>query len=650
MRFHGQRSWQFPEGNNPDSRRQSDPTAGYGKGSFRLIATLLLGPVIAFVLSASAIPFAKRVAWKLDWVARPAKDRWHKTPVALSGGLVVVSVFALVAWFCGAPVWLMIGALALSGIGVADDLMTLAPRTKLLCQIPFAVVAAGLVDAPHFLPWWLQGPAIVLWILTAINAFNLIDGLDGLAAGLGMITSFAVAVIAVIHHDRLLALTALSLCGVLASFLMYNFNPASIYLGDAGSLPSGFILGVFCLEAARYAGDSKLAILASPALLMAVPIMDTSIVTVTRLATGRAISKRGLDHCHHRLHKIGLSHKRVAYTMWAVGAAGAFWAVLVSSVPGPAIVIMLPLCALIFTTIGLFLANLSFEYEAPGRLYGLLPQLSRSILSLAYRWRAVEFALDFLVISSAYFGALLIHANFHPKWSDIAYYGQLLPAICTAAYAGFLIVRIYRQMWRYAGIEAALRFQVAAGLAGLLAAAVLASMRANVPISVLVLFVILLFNLLVGTRMSFRVLRAVLDYFAAPLRKVLVVGAGSIGESAAREMLRDGTRRSNPIGFLDDDVFKHHMLVRGLPVLGGLGDIARIHREIGFDEILIAQNDTTNQDLNAISLFAGAHDVSLRRYLVRIDSLAVGQAKNGYSVDLLETQVASYPAPGRRYG
>jgi FlaA1/EpsC-like NDP-sugar epimerase len=135
-----------------------------------------------------------------------------------------------------------------------------------------------------------------------------------------------------------------------------------------------------------------------------------------------------------------------------------------------------------------------------------------------------------------------------------------------------------------------------------LAATVLASMHASVPTSVLVLFVILLFNLLVGTRMSFRVLRAVLDYFAAPLRKVLVVGAGSIAESATREILRDGTRRSNPIGFLDDDVFKHRMLVRGLPVLGGVRDIDRIYRETGFDEILIAQNDTTNEDLIANQL------------------------------------------------
>ena len=160
-------------------------------------------------------------------------------------------------------------------------------------------------------------------------------------------------------------------------------------------------------------------------------------------------------------------------------------------------------------------------------------------MSLAYRRRAVEFALDILVISSAYCGALLIHTNFHPSWSDVAYVWRLLPAISAAAYAAFLIVRIYRQMWRYAGIEAALRFQVAAGLAGLLVAAMLASMRASVPSALLVLFVILLFNLLVGTRMSFRVFRAVLDYFAVPLRKVLLVGAGSVAESAAREMLRD---------------------------------------------------------------------------------------------------------------
>jgi len=112
--------------------------------------------------------------------------------------------------------------------------------------------------------------------------------------------------------------------------LIYNLNPATIYLGDAGSLAGGFILGVLCLGAVRYAGESKLAILATPALLMAVPIIDTSIVTVTRLASGHAISKRGLDHCHHRLHNLGLSQKRVAYTLWGLGALGAAWAVFIS--------------------------------------------------------------------------------------------------------------------------------------------------------------------------------------------------------------------------------------------------------------------------------------------------------------------------------
>jgi UDP-GlcNAc:undecaprenyl-phosphate GlcNAc-1-phosphate transferase len=145
-------------------------------------------------------------------------------------------------------------------------------------------------------------------------------------------------------------------------------------------LAVGFVLGVLCLDPVRYAGESRLAILATPALLMAVPIVDTSIVTITRLATGRAISNRGLDHCHHRLHNLGLSQMRVAFALWSLGAVGAVWAVLVSWAPKPAIVTMLPLCALMFATVGLFLANLSLEHEPPGRIYGVVPRSGRLIL------------------------------------------------------------------------------------------------------------------------------------------------------------------------------------------------------------------------------------------------------------------------------
>jgi UDP-GlcNAc:undecaprenyl-phosphate/decaprenyl-phosphate GlcNAc-1-phosphate transferase len=614
-----------------------------------LARALLLGSGLALVLVAAAIPLAKRLALHLGWMAKPGKDRLHKTPVPLLGGVAVIVVFGLVGWFEGVPGWLVGGALGLCLVGLLDDIVALGPRTKLVCEIPFALMAAALINLPHLMPWGLQSLAVTFWILTAINAFNLVDGLDGLAAGLGIIATLAVAAIGVFHHDPILALTALSFGGALGGFLIYNFIPASIYLGDAGSLAGGFILGVLCLDAVQYAGQSKLAILATPALLMAVPIIDTSIVTVTRLATGRAISKRGLDHCHHRLHNLGLSQKRVTLALWALGAVGALWAMFISWAGRATIITVLPLCALVFATLGLFLANLSFEQEPPGRMYGVVPRLGRLILSLAYRRRAVEFALDFLVISSAYYGAVLIHHDFKPTWEHVAADSRALPMICLAAYAAFLVTRTYRQMWRYAGVEAALRFQVAAVLAGLLIAMVSGIAGAGIPPARLVLFVILLANLLVGTRMSFRILTTVLKHFAAPIRKVLVVGAGSAGESVARNLMRDGVPQLSLVGFLDDDLFKHRMLVRGYRVLGVISDLDRVFRETGFNEILIAQDETAAQDLVTLQTFAIDHDVAIHRYLARIDTLAQTgndyearsghQTRNGKAVDSVSSRL-----------
>jgi UDP-GlcNAc:undecaprenyl-phosphate/decaprenyl-phosphate GlcNAc-1-phosphate transferase len=605
------------------------------------VQPLLLSPVIALLLTAAAIPFAKRLAWRMEWVARPAKDRWHKAPVALLGGPAVIAAFVCVGWFTGASVWLLVGALGLGGLGLLDDIVTLAPRTKFWCEIPFAVMGVALVHVPAFLPWWwIQDLLIAFWMLTAINSFNLIDGLDGLAAGLGMIATLAIAVIALLHHDPALALTALAFGGALGGFLIYNFNPASIYLGDAGSLAGGFILGVLCLEAVRFANESKLAILAIPALLMAVPIIDTSIVTVTRLATGRAITNRGLDHCHHRLHNLGLSQKRVTLVLWALAVVGALWAAFLSWATKATIVSVVPLCALMFATVGLFLANLSFETEPPGQVYGAVPRLGRLILSLAYRRRAVEFALDFLVISSAYYGAVLIHYDFRLSWGIVAHFSRALPIICLAAYVAFIVTRTYRQMWRYAGVEVALRFQVASVLAGILTAAALRVMGIPLEPAMLVLFVVLLFNLLVGTRMSFRILQEAIKHFAAPTRKVLVVGAGSVGESAARDLLRDAANGLTLVGFLDDDIFKHRMLVRGHRVLGGILDLDRVYHETGFNEIVVAQDNTPSEYLETLQSFASDHDVAIHRYLSRIDSLARTQQGNGHSPDVLPSPLA----------
>ena len=598
----------------------------------KLIPLLTLAPVIAAVATALVIPLAQRFAWQLEWVSKPGKDRLHTTPVPLLGGVVVVAVFAGVAGWFGAPPWLLLGALALCAVGLVDDIVSLAPRTKLLCELPLAIMAAVWVQVPLFLPRGLQQFALAFWILTAINAFNLIDGLDGLSAGLGMIATFAVAVIAIAHHNPGEALTALALCGALGGFLIYNLNPATIYLGDAGSLAGGFILGVVCLDAVRYAGESKLAILATPALLMAVPIIDTSIVTVTRLATGYGVSRRGLDHCHHRLHNLGLSQTRVAYTLWGLGALGAVWAVVISLAWKPMIVTVLPLCALMFATLGLFLANLSFEHEPPGDLYGAVPRFGRLILSLTYQRRAVEFALDFLVISSAYYGAMLIHHNFRVSWPTVAHFSHGLPPISLAAYGAFLITGTYRHMWRYASLEAALRFGLAAALAGLLAVGALAVSGMWIPPAMMVLFAIVLFNLMVGTRMSFRILRTVLNYFAAPVRKVLVVGAGSIADSAARELMHE---RLTVVGFLDNDVFKHSKLVRGHSVLGAISDISRVYRETGFNEILIAQDHTADADLKTLQAFAFDNEVTIHRYMARIDSVPSPYPANGKAANVV---------------
>jgi len=134
------------------SRCHRASAAASGYGEVELIQSLLFAPIVALVLAAAAIPFARWLAWQLEWVAKPAQDLLHASPVPLLGGVVMVGAFAGVGWFVDAPTWLIVGALALCAVGLVDDVVSLTPLTKILCELPLATMVALWVKVPVFLP------------------------------------------------------------------------------------------------------------------------------------------------------------------------------------------------------------------------------------------------------------------------------------------------------------------------------------------------------------------------------------------------------------------------------------------------------------------------------------------------------------------
>jgi UDP-GlcNAc:undecaprenyl-phosphate/decaprenyl-phosphate GlcNAc-1-phosphate transferase len=169
---------------------------------------------------------------------------------------------------------------------------------------------------------WFNPALTVLWLLTAVNAFNFIDGLDGLAAGVGIISAITVAFLAISRGAPFVLVQALALAGALGGFLVFNFSPASIFLGDAGALSVGLVLGVLGIEASHLASTSHVTQALIPVLVMLVPLIDICSVVVRRLLNGVSIAHRGLDHTHHRLALLGLSPGEVVWVTYALAALG----------------------------------------------------------------------------------------------------------------------------------------------------------------------------------------------------------------------------------------------------------------------------------------------------------------------------------------
>jgi UDP-GlcNAc:undecaprenyl-phosphate GlcNAc-1-phosphate transferase len=264
----------------------------------------------------------------------------HRYPIPRVGGLAI-AVSYLLAYLLvrpeeGSPlaqqlslVWKLLpgGALVLA-LGLLDDLFNLRAWHKLVGQLAAAglacwsgvrilYIAHALTDA-----WW-NVPLTIVWLLACMNAFNLVDGLDGLAAGVGLFATLTVFIAALMQHNMVLAVATFPLAGALLAFLCYNFNPATIFLGDSGSLLIGYLLGCYAV----IWGNKSATLLGMTAPLMAlsVPLLDVALSVVRRFLRRQPIFTADRGHIHHRLLDRGLTPRRVVLVLYALcGLAAAF--------------------------------------------------------------------------------------------------------------------------------------------------------------------------------------------------------------------------------------------------------------------------------------------------------------------------------------
>lgn len=293
---------------------------------------ILLSFVCAFLLAFLSTPLVKKLAKKIGAIDIPKdKRRMHTDSVPLIGGLAIFLGF-LVSTLAFTEIDVKIaailaGAVIMVVLGVFDDKYALGAKFKLVIQIAAAVipVIAGVRIERIMLPFlksggiefgWISYPITILWIVALTNAVNLIDGLDGLAAGVSAIASFSMLLIALMRSDYAIAVMCVALVGACSGFLPYNFSPASIFMGDTGSTFLGFVmaslsvLGLFKVH--------TIIAFAVPFIAFGIPIFDTSFAIFRRLKEHRPIMSPDRGHLHHRLVDMGFTHKQAVLIIYAI--------------------------------------------------------------------------------------------------------------------------------------------------------------------------------------------------------------------------------------------------------------------------------------------------------------------------------------------
>lgn len=294
-------------------------------------------------------PFAKKLAYKIGAVDIPRDSRrMHKKPIPRIGGVAIYGGFIISVLIFGDLVLHMsmnrsiIGMLISSAIivitGIIDDRVALSAKIKFAAQLIAAAITAlsgvriDVLGAWGF-PEWLVVTITVLWIAGVTNAINLIDGLDGLAVGISFISAMTMLAILTLTGDVDLALICAAMAGACVGFLPYNFNPATIFMGDTGSMFLGFMLASLSVQGLFK--SYMLVSFAVPFLILAIPIFDTAVSMARRIKEGRSPMSPDRGHLHHRLIDLGLSQRQAVLILYLISLIFAIAAIALTGL-GPA--------------------------------------------------------------------------------------------------------------------------------------------------------------------------------------------------------------------------------------------------------------------------------------------------------------------------
>jgi len=539
---------------------------------------------VSFATSLALVPLVRWLSFRVGRVSMPRKDRWHSRPTPALGGVGMFVAFGISMlvmilirgdWTIYQTRWSMIiSAVLMFALGLYDDFKTIKPPTKLIGQLLAATIVIFWGDTRiDFFPWPIANILLTyFWLIGITNAINLLDNMDGLAGGIALIASGMLAYFFWKSDQLVLLQLTLTLSGAILGFLVFNFPPARIFMGDSGSMFLGFLMAALAI-ARQTQASNVFAALGVPTLLLLLPILDTSLVAITRMLRGQSPIQGGTDHTSHRLIAFGLSERQAILVLYSVALVSGVAAASIEALDYDLSLVIIPILLIGLALFVAYLGRLRMVSE-PSQTKG---SLARLVGNLTYKRRVFEIILDLMLIGSSYYLAFWTRFGLDMTTQSMDLFLQSWPMALGLAYLAFFSFGIYRGVWRYVGLNDLLRYVgavVATSIAGWIISQVLFSGN-GYGVDIFLLFAIFLLLGLAGSRVSFQVLDRWSDERKNKAGKisVLIYGADDAGELALRWMLRNPEMGYKPVGFIDDQGTNRGKLIHDVRVLGGVEQI-----------------------------------------------------------------------------
>jgi UDP-GlcNAc:undecaprenyl-phosphate GlcNAc-1-phosphate transferase len=556
------------------------------------------GPLIvelctACLLAAATVAMSIRVCRKRGWVAKPRPDRWHKgTPAKFGGVAICLVVIASSAWVIRSSdhsIWgILVLASLMSVLGLIDDIFRLRPGPKLIAQ--FCVVAPTLALGVGFsVPGhpFLSACLSLCWIVGISNAFNLLDNMDGLSAGVSSITAIYLAVPyllgGLMDYGSLLFIVA----GASAGFVIFNFRPARIFMGDSGSLFLGFLLGAISLVQIRKVPGIR-ALALTPVLVLSIPILDTFLVSVTRRLRGQPVSVGGTDHSSHRLVRMGLNERDAVMLLYLVTVASGTVAMggQFLAYPRALGLMLLWLFLLLLFGIHLFHTETGHDSHAPTS-----PFLKRLLHP-----DSLAFLLDPIILSLSYYLAYFLRFEATVPRNDFDAFLRSWPIVVMAKCGAMWLSGLYGRSWWRAMDGDAFRLAVSGFIGEVFAVLVLFGLYKFTGYSRIVFMVdfAAAWALLVVLRKSFQLFRKSMRRLESPdslkARRAFLLGTSEQTELA---LLFLRAQKIECAGLIDtnggSDLRRN---LWGVRVVGQVRDLPRLAVAHHVSEVILPDNES----------------------------------------------------------